>query len=101
MPANLIGIEVEFSKMRRSTGIACLEGDHLSLKHAGTTWESREAKISNDFHPSIIAIDGPLLPLDTDQYIRRSVEPPLFICAPFHITVGDPALVVITVSDWS
>jgi hypothetical protein len=45
--------------------------------------------------------DGPLLPLGTDQYIRRSVEPSLFICAPFDITVGDPALFVITASDWS
>jgi hypothetical protein len=96
-----MGPDVGFSKTQRTMGIAFQEGDQLSLERARTSWESREAKIPDGFQPSIIAIDGPLLPLDTDQYIRRSAEPPLFICAPFHITVGDPALVVITASDWS
>ena len=101
MPANLMGIDVGFLASRPTTGIACLESDYLSLERAGTSWESRKAKIPDDFQPSIIAIDGPILPLGADHYIRRSVEPPLFIFAPFHITVGDPALVVITASDCS
>jgi hypothetical protein len=101
MPINLTGPDVGFSKTRRTTDIAFLEDDQLSLERAGTSWESRKAKIPDGFQPSIIAIDGALLPLGTDQYIRRSDEPPLFICAPFHIAVGDPALVVITASDWS
>jgi hypothetical protein len=83
MPAHLMGIDVGFSKLRRTTGIACLEGDHLSLERAGTTWESREAKIPKDFHPSIIAIDGPLLPGSAPHDIRRHVES-IFIRAPFH-----------------
>jgi hypothetical protein len=101
MPTNLKGLDIGFSKTRRTTGIAFLEGNQLSLERAGTSWESREAKIPGGSQPFVISIDGPLLPLGTDQYIPRSVEPPLFICAPFHITVGDPALVVITASDWS
>src|ERR1700730_7544540 len=91
MPTNLMGIDVGFSKARQTTGIACLEGDRLTLERAGTTWESRKAKIPNGFQPSVIAIDGPLLPLGTDLHMRRHVEP-LFIRAPFHITVGDPGL---------
>jgi hypothetical protein len=94
MPTNLMGINVGFSKTRRTTGIACLDVDQLSLKCARTAWQSREAQIPNGFQPSVIAIDGPLLPLGADLHMRRHVEP-LFICAPFHITVGDPALVVI------
>jgi hypothetical protein len=83
MPTNLMGIDVGFSKTRRSTGIACLEGDHLTLERAGTAWESREAKIPKGFHTSIIAIDGPLLPQGTAHDIRRHVES-IFIRAPFH-----------------
>ena len=89
-----MGIDVGFSKTQRTTGIACLEGEQLTLERTGTAWESRKAKIPYGFQPSVIAIDGPLLPLGADLHMRRHVEP-LFICAPFHITVGDPALVVI------
>ena len=83
MAANLMGIDVGFSKTRQTTGIACLEGDQLSLGRAGTMWESREAKIPKGFHPSIIAIDGPLLPEGTPHDIRRHVES-VFIRTPFH-----------------
>jgi hypothetical protein len=83
MPTNLMGIDVGFSKLRRSTGIACLEDDHLTLERAGTAWENRGAKIPKDFHPSAIAIDGPLLPLGTDQHIRRHVEF-IFSRSPIH-----------------
>jgi hypothetical protein len=83
MPTNLMGIDVGFSATRPTTGIACLEGEQLSLVRAGTAWKSREAKIPKGFHPSVIAIDGPLLPLGADQHIRRHVES-VFIRAPFH-----------------
>jgi hypothetical protein len=94
MPTNLMGIDVGFSKTRRITGIACLDGDHLSLQRAGMAWESRQAQIPTGFQPSVIAIDGPLLPLGTDLQMRRHVES-IFICATFPTTVGDPAIVVI------
>src|ERR1700736_498089 len=83
MPTNLMGIDVGFSQRRRTTGIACLEGDQLSLERAGTSWESRNAKIPNGFQPSVIAIDGPLLPLGTDLQLRRHVES-VFSRASFH-----------------
>jgi hypothetical protein len=78
-----MGIDVGFSKNRRTTGIACLEGDHLTLERVGTAWESREAKIPKGFLPSVIAIEGPLLPFGADLNIRRHVES-VFIRAPFH-----------------
>jgi hypothetical protein len=49
MPTNLMGVDVGFSKTRRTTGIGCLEGDHLTLERAGTAWESRKAKIPDGF----------------------------------------------------
>ena len=55
MPANLMGIDVGFSKTPRSTGIACLEGDHVPPERAGTAWISREAKIPKGFHASVIS----------------------------------------------
>jgi len=82
MPTNLMGVDVGFSKTRR-TGIACLEGGQLSLERAGTAWESREAKIPRGFQPSFIAIDGALLPLGADQHFRRHVEA-IFTRVPFH-----------------
>jgi hypothetical protein len=69
-----MGIDVGFSVTRPTTGIACLDGDQLSLKRAGTAWKSREAQIPTGFQPSVIAIEGPLLPFDADQHIRRHVE---------------------------
>jgi hypothetical protein len=78
-----MGIDVGFSKARLTTGIACLEGAHLTLERAGTSWESRKARIPDGFHPSVIAIDGPLLPLGADFQVRRHVES-VFIRAPFH-----------------
>jgi hypothetical protein len=83
MRPNLMGIDVGFSKTRPTTGIACLECDQLSGGRAGTAWESREAKIPKGFHPSVIAIDGPLLPVGADQHVRRHVES-IFIRAPYH-----------------
>jgi hypothetical protein len=82
MPTNLMGIDVGFSKTRRTTGVAFLEGDYLSVERAGTAWESREAKMPKEFHPSVIAIDGPL-PQGTPHDICRYVEP-IFIRAPLH-----------------
>src|ERR1700693_4251901 len=83
MPTNLMGVDVGFSTTRQTTGIACLEGDHLTLERAGTLWESREPQIPTGFQPSVIAIDGPLLPLGADLHLRRHVES-VFIRAPFH-----------------
>jgi hypothetical protein len=78
-----MGVDVGFSTIRLTTGIACLHGDRLSVERAGTSWESREAKIRSGFQPSVIALDGPLLPQCSPHGIRRHVES-VFIRAPFH-----------------
>ena len=80
---DLMGVDVGFSITRPTTGIACLQDDQLFLARTGTTWESREDAIPRGFQPSVIALDGPLLPQGADKLIRRHCES-LFIRSPFH-----------------
>lgn len=79
----LMGVDVGFSKKAQTTGIACLDADKLTLARAGSSWESRKATIPACFHPTVIALDGPLIPQDAEDVVRRSCEF-RFIRAPFH-----------------
>ncbi len=79
----LMGVDIGFSKTRDTTGIACLDGDRLHLSRAGTSCESRRARVPGGFEPDVIAVDGPLLPQDVDEYVRRRCELS-FICDPFR-----------------
>src|ERR1700751_2718608 len=79
----LMGGDVGYSTTRLTTGIACLGGERLSLARTGTAWESRKTGIPAGFQPTLIALDGPLLPRGTDKLIRRPCEL-VFIHAPFH-----------------
>jgi hypothetical protein len=60
-----MGIDIGFA----TTAIALLDGDEVRLVRTGTTWESREAEISREFQPSVIALDGPLLPRGADEHV--------------------------------
>lgn len=79
----LMGVDVGYSAKGATTGIACLDGDQLHLARAGTTWEERKRRLPCGFRPSVIALDGPLLPQGADERTRRSCEY-TFIRAPFH-----------------
>jgi hypothetical protein len=79
----LMGVDVGYSTTRLTTGIACLDGDQLSLVRTGTEWASRKTRIPGGFQPALIALDGPLLPRGADMLIRRPCES-VFIHAPFH-----------------
>jgi hypothetical protein len=78
-----MGIDVGFSTTRATTAIALLDGDKVRLVRTGTTWKRREAQIARDFQPSVIALDGPLLPRGADERVRRLCET-VFVHAPFH-----------------
>jgi hypothetical protein len=54
--------------------IALLDGDQCRVGRAATRRESREAQIPRDFRPSVIAVDGPLLPEGADEQICRLCE---------------------------
>jgi hypothetical protein len=79
----LMGVDVGFSTSRATTAIALLDGDQLYLVRTGTAWESRAAEIPSDFCPSVIALDGPLLPKGAEKHTRRLCET-VFVHAPFH-----------------
>jgi len=79
----LMGVDVGYSEVRRTTGITCLDGDRLCLGRAFTTWESREAQIPSGFQASVIALDGPLLPQGAAEGMPRQCES-VFVRAPFH-----------------
>jgi len=78
----LMGVDVGFSQKREATGIACLDGHKLHLSKAGTAWECRRGRIPAGFRPSVIALDGPLLPQGVNELVRRRCEF-LFTHAPF------------------
>jgi hypothetical protein len=69
--ARLLGVDVGFSAKRPTTGIAALDAGKIQLARAGTSWESRVSQIPDGFRPSVIAIDGPLLPQGADNLICR------------------------------
>jgi hypothetical protein len=78
-------VHVGFSKTRRTTGIACLAGDHLTLERVGTAWKSRETRIPAGFKPSVNAINRTLLALGADLRLCRYVKSGFKSCSPLTI----------------
>lgn len=78
----LLGVDVGFSKTRKTTGVAYIDGSTVDVWKAGTSWEERKALIAEGFRPDVIAIDGPLVPATSDPLIRRTCEV-MFIRKPF------------------
>jgi hypothetical protein len=78
----LMGVDVGFSATRPTTGIACLDGDRLSLACAGTSWASRRTRIPPGFFPDVIGFDGPLTQPDAPETTPRLCEQ-IFVRAPF------------------
>ena len=72
----------------------CLEGDHLSLSAQVPHGKVERQKFRMAFNPPSSPSMDRCYRSALMSNVRRHVEL-LFIRAPFHITVGDPALVVI------
>lgn len=71
---DLLGVDVGFSKVQKSTGIACFCGGTLVAYRADSSWEDRKQGLPESFAPEIIAIDGPLLPLTAEPLLVRKCE---------------------------
>jgi hypothetical protein len=78
----LVGVDVGFSKTRKTTGIASLDGYSLCLTRTGTESEDRTRCIPEGFRATVAAFDGPLVPQDLEPPIRRACEF-VFVHAPF------------------
>lgn len=71
---DLLGVDVGFSEFQKSTGVAGLCEDELFFYRANSSWEDRRSQLPAQFHPSVIAIDGPLLPVGAEPRHVRPCE---------------------------
>jgi len=59
---DLIGLDVGFSKTRRSSGVARLSNGEFRIGRATSSWESRVEVLGSKGSADIAAIDAPVLP---------------------------------------
>ncbi|THK38904.1 DUF429 domain-containing protein [Ensifer sp. MPMI2T] len=79
----LLGIDVGYSRSRPTTGIAWSIGDVCDAARAHTDWDRRRQHIPASTTFTVIAIDGPLTPLDAPDTLDRLCER-LFIRGAFQ-----------------
>ncbi|KKX26698.1 DUF429 domain-containing protein [Rhizobium sp. LC145] len=79
----LLGIDVGFSKSRPTTGIAWSNGGQFNAARTHSDWERRSLHIPPSTTFSVIAIDGPLVPLGANDSLDRVCER-LFIRGAFQ-----------------
>lgn len=70
----LLGIDVGFSRSRPTTGIAWSKGGAFKAAKTHTDWERRSQHIPATTTFSVIAIDGPLVPLGSADSLDRLCE---------------------------
>ncbi|MGK9039395.1 DUF429 domain-containing protein [Rhizobium sp. SA279] len=81
--AALLGIDVGFSKSRPTTGIAWSKNGDFGAARTHADWERRSQHIPASTKFSVIAIDGPLVPIGSDDSLDRLCER-LFIRGAFQ-----------------
>ncbi len=79
----LLGIDVGFSKSRATTGIAWSNNGEFGAARTHSDWERRSRHIPASTKFSVIAIDGPLVPVGSDDSLDRLCER-LFIRGAFQ-----------------
>ena len=79
----LLGIDVGFSKSRPTTGIAWSKGGQFKAARTHSDWERRSLHIPPSTEFSVIAIDGPLVPIGAADILDRVCER-LFIRGAFQ-----------------
>ena len=72
--ACLLGIDVGYSLKRRSTGIAWSTPIDFGVTAAFATREDRLSRLPPGFRADLVAIDGPLLPVNSEAKTLRVVE---------------------------
>jgi len=67
----LLGIDVGFSKHRRTTGIAWHVDGKVETSKTYSDWERRRQQLPAEESFAVIAIDGPLLPAGVELHQRH------------------------------
>lgn len=70
----LLGIDVGFSKSRPTTGIAWSDNGEFGAAKTHSDWERRRQHLPPATSFSIIAIDGPLVPIGSPDLLVRTCE---------------------------
>ena len=70
----LLGIDVGFSKGRRTTGMAWSADSKVEAIKTHSDWERRRANLPAITRFAVIAIDGPLVPAGTDERAKRQCD---------------------------
>lgn len=70
----LLGIDVGFSQSRPTTGIAWSKNGEFDAAKTYTDWERRRLHLPPATNFSIIAIDGPLVPIGSPDLLVRTCE---------------------------
>lgn len=79
----LLGIDVGFSKSRPTTGITWSKNGDFGAARTHADWDRRRQHIPASTQFSVIAIDGPLVPVGSDDSLDRLCER-LFIRGAFQ-----------------
>ncbi len=79
----LLGIDVGFSKSRATTGIAWSNNGEFGAARTHSDWNRRSQQIPSSTKFSVIAIDGPLVHVGSDDSLDRLCER-LFIRGAFQ-----------------
>lgn len=80
---SLLGIDVGFSKSRPTTGIAWSNNGEFGSARTHSDWERRSRHIPAMIKFSVVAVDGPLVPVGADDSLDRLCER-LFIRGAFQ-----------------
>jgi len=73
-PVCLLGIDVGFAKKKATTGVATSIGQAISRSKTKSGWQNIRAAIPKDFMPSIVVMDGPLVPKGKMPESGRAVD---------------------------
>jgi predicted nuclease with RNAse H fold len=66
----LLGVDVGFSKTRKSTGLAWFANSKIETALTGSSWEERSRSLPRDIRFAIAALDAPIVPADNYNTFR-------------------------------
>jgi predicted nuclease with RNAse H fold len=74
MQSSLLGVDVGFSKARKTTGLAWCVNGRIGVALAGTNWLSRSAELPTGILFDMVAVDAPVVPSGPSQDGARGCE---------------------------